>query len=205
MRVARSELDLPGQKKRDSSTLLRFIPLLSQPPRRRMIPATRRVAPGSLTVVRNVQGRQVARNTFGALAGGGGKNLVVVQHGTGRSLLTRSFSHTSTSRSSLNFVLQPKERGDTINCEARNEESPGRPEHAVISTFDLFSIGGPYPNPSLSPRVQAPMLVTSLPFSRSEQFAHRRPYAGWQHIYQRSEGFGYSGAGACCLAAVKHG
>ena len=49
----------------------------------------------------------------------------------------------------MNFALQSKEKkekGD-IKGENKNEDLLGRPEHAVISTFDLFSIGGPYSYP----------------------------------------------------------
>lgn len=115
-----------------------------------MIPATRRVTPGSLTIVRNVQGRQVARNTLRTRTGRSGENLIVAQHDRGSFQHTRGFSQTTPSWTSLNFVLQPKEKGDIAKREDKNGDSLGRPEHAVISTFDLFSIGGPYPYLTLS-------------------------------------------------------
>ena len=113
-----------------------------------MIPATRCATPASLTVVRNVQG-QVARSTFGTRPSIGGKNIVA-QHGRGMPQHTRSFSRTTPAWSSLNFVFQPKEteKEDVIKREDMTEHPLGRPEHAVISTFDLFSIGGLYSNPS---------------------------------------------------------
>ena len=106
-----------------------------------MIPATtRRVASSSLTA----QGRQVARRTCGV-----GVNVTVAQLGGRRFQQTRSLAQTHPSRSALNFALQSKEKkekGD-IKGENKNEDLLGRPEHAVISTFDLFSIGGPYSYP----------------------------------------------------------
>jgi len=107
-----------------------------------MIPAARRVTSSSLTVVRNGQGRQVSRNACGARTGSGVNNVTVAQLG-GRHPQTRGFSQTAPSRSALDFALKPKE-GDILKAEAKNEDPLGRPEHAVISTFDLFSIGGPY-------------------------------------------------------------
>ena len=110
-----------------------------------MIPVTRRA---TLTAVRSLPGRQLACNTFGTRTGDCGKNVIVAQYGRRGLQHTRGFSQTTPSWSSLNFVLQPKEKRDIVEREGENEDSPGRPEHAVISTFDLFSIGGPHSNPS---------------------------------------------------------
>lgn len=167
-----------------------------------MIPAARRATPGSLPVVRNVQGRQVARNTVGARTISGGKNIVVAQHERERPQHARGFSRTIPGRSSLNFVLQPKEKGEILKREGRNEDPLGQPEHAVISAFDLFSIGGSHS--SLSYACCTLPTATLFCFSWSEQFAHRRPYAGWQYIHQRFERSGDPGTGACRFVAVKH-
>jgi len=105
-----------------------------------MIAATTcRVASRSLTA----QGRQVARRTYGV----GVNNVTVAQLGGREFQQTRSLSQTRPSRSALNFALQSKEKGDVVKGESKNEDPLGRPEHAVISTFDLFSIGGPYSYP----------------------------------------------------------
>ena len=127
-----------------------------------MIPATRRVTSGSLTVVRNAQGRQIARN-LGARTG---TNVSAVWLGGGGLQQTRGFSQTSPSRSALNFALNPNEKGDIVKGEDKNEDPLGRPEHAVISTFDLFSIGGPYSY--LSPCLLKFPDIMSLYSSRSE-------------------------------------
>jgi len=107
-----------------------------------MIRATCRVTSSSL-ILRNAQGRQVARRAFGARKGNGG-NFTVAQLGGGRLQQSRGFSQTTPSRSTLNLAFQPKEEGGIVKGEGKNEDPLGRPEHAVISTFDLFSIGGPY-------------------------------------------------------------
>lgn len=159
-----------------------------------MIPIPRRVASGSLAVVRNAQVRQVTRNALWVRTGGDSKNVTTVQHGGRGPNQTRGFSQTTPTWSAPDFVLQPKEKGG----DAKNEDPPGRPEHAVISTFDLFSIGGPCLCPSLW--LSGLLDVMSWRFSWSEQFTYRRAYAGWQHIHQRLEGFRDSGASACCLA-----
>ena len=110
-----------------------------------MIPlTTRRVTSSSLIVVRNAGGRQVARHaTWGTRNGVGGNKVTVTQFGEGKHQQTRGFFQTHPSRSALNLATQPKEKGDTATGESQSEDSLGRPEHAVISTFDLFSIGGP--------------------------------------------------------------
>jgi len=109
-----------------------------------MIPATtRRMTSSSLIAIRNTHGLQVARNACQVRAGG--INVTVAQLGGGRLQQTRGFSDSTPSRSALNFVLQPTEKGDVVKGEGKSEDPLGRPEHAVISTFDLFSIGGPYP------------------------------------------------------------
>jgi len=107
-----------------------------------MIHATCRVTSSSLIIIRNAHGRQVARKAFGARTGTRG-NITVARLGGGRLQQFRGFSQTTPSRSTLNLAFQPKE-GDIVKGEGKNEDPLGRPEHAVISTFDLFSIGGPY-------------------------------------------------------------
>ena len=108
-----------------------------------ILAATRRVTSGSLAVVRNPRGRQVASKTCGT----GGDNATVAQLGGRKFQQTRGFSQTRPSRSALNSALQPKEKGNTVRDEGKNEDPLSRPEHAVISTFDLFSIGGPCSHP----------------------------------------------------------
>jgi len=157
---------------------------------------TRRVVSTSLTA----QGRQVARKTCGV----GVNNVTVAQLGGRKFQQTRSLSQTHPSRSALNYALQSekKEEGD-VKGESKNEDPLGRPEHAVISTFDLFSIGGPY---SYSPPYPSKFQVTILrKFSWSQQLAHRRPYEGWQYIYQRPERSGDFGTGACHVSACSTG
>lgn len=111
-----------------------------------MIPlTTRRVTSSSHIAVRNAGGRQVARHTtWGTRNGVGGNQVTVAQFGEGRHQQTRGFFQTCPSRSALNSAIQPKEKGDIVRGESQSEGSLGRPEHAVISTFDLFSIGGPW-------------------------------------------------------------
>ena len=99
-----------------------------------MIPAmTRRMTSNSLAVVCGAQGRRIIRN---------GNNFTVAQLGGGGLQQTRGFSRTTPSRSALNSAIQPKEKGGILKGEGKSEDPLGRPEHAVISTFDLFSIGG---------------------------------------------------------------
>lgn len=109
-----------------------------------MIHTTRRVTSSSLAAIRNAQGRQIARTVYGARNGSGGNNVTVAQLGGGRLQQARGFSQTIPSRSALGFAVQPKETEDMVGGEGEGEDPMGRPEHAVISTFDLFSIGGPY-------------------------------------------------------------
>jgi hypothetical protein len=124
-----------------------------------MIPTARRAASSSLPVVRNAQGRHVARNVRGARTGAGGNNVTVARLGGGRLQQIRGLSSTTPTRSALDLALKPKE--DIVKGEGKDEEPLGRPEHAVISTFDLFSIGGPYSYPlyclSESPDVMFPL------------------------------------------------
>jgi len=168
-----------------------------------MIPAaTRRVTSSSLAIVRNAQGRQVARKTCGT----SGDNATVAQLDRRKFQQTRDFSQTHPSRSALNSALQPKEKkekGDTVRGESKNEDPLGRPEHAVISTFDLFSIGGPcsYPPPYPS-KFQLSMLRR---FSWSQQLTYRRPYEGWQYIYQRPERSGDFGTGLYHVRTCSNG
>lgn len=111
-----------------------------------MIPATtRRVTSSSLAIISSVHGRQVARNACRARPEAGDNDATVAQLGEGRFQQTRGFSHSTPSRSALNFVLRPTEKGGIVKDEGKSEDPLGRPEHAVISTFDLFSIGGPCP------------------------------------------------------------
>ena len=102
-----------------------------------MISVARRATSRSLTVLRNSQGHH-------ARTGAGGSNVTVAQLGGGILQQTRGFSRTGPSRSALNVALKPNEKGDSAKQEGKNEDPLGRPEHAVISTFDLFSIGGLY-------------------------------------------------------------
>ena len=163
-----------------------------------MIPPTaRRVTSSSLVAIRNAGGRQVARQaTWGKRT----NNITVAQFSEGIHQQTRGFFQTSPSRSALNSALQPKEKDDTVRGESKSEDSLGRPEHAVISTFDLFSIGG---SDSYLPQYLSRFKVTaSRHFSWSQQLTHCRPHAGRQYIYQRPEragSFGTSayGIGAC--------
>ena len=164
-----------------------------------MIPAARRVTSGSLTVVRKAQGLQVTLNAFGSRTGVDGKNFAAVQRGGRGPQHARTIFYTAPSRSSLNSVLQPKEEGEIIKSDGKKDDPLGQPEHAVISTFDLFSIGGPYFYLLL--RLLKLLDAAFWRFSWSEQFAHRRPYAGWQHIHQRLEGFGDSGTSTCYIVA----
>ena len=164
-----------------------------------MIPTTaRRATSNSLAIVRNAQGRQIARKPCGV----GGN---IAQLGGGFQL-TRGFSHTRPSRSALNSALQPKEKkekADVVKGESKKGDPLGRPEHAVISTFDLFSIGGPYSYPPpYSLKFQFIMLRR---FSWSEQLTYRRPYEGWQHIYQRPKGSRDFGTSACYIRAYSNG
>ena len=110
-----------------------------------MIPPTaRRMTSSSLIAVRNAGGRQVARHaTWGKRTGVDGNNVTVAQFSQGNHQQTRGFFQTFPSRSALNSAIRPKEKDDTVRDESKSEDSLGRPEHAVISTFDLFSIGGP--------------------------------------------------------------
>ena len=149
-----------------------------------MIPVTRRATSCSLTVVRNAQGRQVTRVRTGT----SGNSIAVAQVGRGRLQQARVFSQTHPRRSALNLALEPNENGDVAKGEGEDE---ARPEHAVISTFDLFSIGGPYScfQPCLLKFPDAMSWCSSW----SEQLTHRRPHEGWQHIYQRSKRSGAPG------------
>jgi len=145
-----------------------------------MIPATRRAASSSLTVVRNARGRQVPRNVTwcGERTGAGGSNVIV---SGGRLQQTRGFSQTTPSRSALT-ALKREENKDIVKGEGQDEDPLRRPEHAVISTFDLFSVGGPLSRSS-SCLLKFPDAMLRR-FSWSEQFTYRRPHEGWQHIYQ---------------------
>ena len=109
-----------------------------------MIPVARRAASSSLTIVRNNRS-QVPRNATkcGGRTGAGG-NVIVSQLGR-RLQQTRTFTQTSPSRSALASALGRGGDEDIVKGEDQNEDSEplDRPEHAVISTFDLFSIGGP--------------------------------------------------------------
>ena len=125
-----------------------------------MFPTARRAASSSLPVVRNAQGRHVARNVRGARTGAGGNNVTIARLGGGSLQQIRGLSSTTPTRSALDLALKPKEE-DIVNGGGKDEEPLGRPEHAVISTFDLFSIGGPYSYPSYclseSPNVMSPL------------------------------------------------
>ena len=148
-----------------------------------MIPATtRRVTSSSLSViVRDTQGRQVARKARVAGTGLGGNSVTVVQLGGRKFQQTRDFSQTRPSRSVLNSAHQPNEKRNIVKAEGRSEGPLSRPEHAVISTFDLFSIGGPYFHP---PPYPSKSRVTILRrFSWPQQLTYRWPYEGWQHIH----------------------
>ena len=158
-----------------------------------MIPATRRATSGSLTVVNNARGPQVLRNVTrcGKRTGAGGNNVIVAQLGGGRLQQARAISQTSPSRSVLTFALRRDGKEDVVKGETQDEDPLGRPEHAVISTFDLFSIGGPYfYSPSRS--LKSPDAALRF-FSWSKQFTYRWPNEGWQHFYQRLERFGDPG------------
>ena len=111
-----------------------------------MIPVTRRATSSSLTAVRNTRGHQVPRNVtrWGELTGAGGNNVIVAQLGGGRLQHARGFSQSNPSRSVLTFALGGDEKEDVAKGEGQDDDPLSRPEHAVISTFDLFSIGGPH-------------------------------------------------------------
>ena len=161
-----------------------------------MIPVTRRAASSFLTVVRNVRG-QVPRNATrcGERTGASG-NVIVAQLGR-RLQQTRTLTQTSPSRSALASALGRDTDEDIVKGEDQNEEPLDRPEHAVISTFDLFSIGGSsfYSSSRLS---KFPDVALRY-FSGPEQLTYRRPYEGWQYIYQQLERFGNPGTGTCRL------
>jgi len=144
-----------------------------------MIPVTRRATSGSLTVVRNAQGHQVSRNGITRLGWrtGAGGNVTIAQLGGGILQQARGISRTSPSRSVLTSTLRRDEKEDVVKDEGQDEDPLGRPEHAVISTFDLFSIGGPYPYSS-SRSLKSPD-ATLRYFSWSKQFTYRRPHEGW--------------------------
>ncbi|KAF9786356.1 L-serine ammonia-lyase [Thelephora terrestris] len=128
-----------------------------------MLPAIRRVTSGSLTTVRKAQGLQVAQVAFGSRTGFDGKNVTAVQRSEGGSRHARTISHTAPSRSSLNSVLQQKEEGGIIKGEGKKEGPLGQPEHAVISTFDLFSIGvGPSSSHTVGPMRAGNIFINDL-------------------------------------------
>lgn len=79
-----------------------------------------------------------------------------------------------TRRSITNAALKPASDTDAIAPVERQ-----LPEHAVISTFDLFSIGGPF---DLRTRSDALILSTR---SRPLLFSHCWAYACCQDIYYR--------------------
>ena len=110
-----------------------------------MIPATRRTAASCLTISCKAQGRQFALRAGISV----GCHHIAVQHDGVRPQQTRGFSQTTPSLSTLNPVPLRKGERD-VKSDVKNEDPLGRPEHAVISTFDLFSIGGPYSNSSFS-------------------------------------------------------
>jgi len=161
-----------------------------------MIPVTRRATSGSLTFVLNARGHQVSRHvTRWERTGAGGNNVIVARLGGGRFQQARGFSQTSPSRSVLTSALGRDGKEDIVREEGQDEDPLGRPEHAVISTFDLFSIGGPYSySSSRSWKSPDPTLRY---FSWSKQFTYRRPNEGWQHLYQRLERSGDPRTRAC--------
>lgn len=127
---------------------LSFVPHLSSPNHTYdgMLLATRRATSSSLTFVRNARGHQVHCNVTRCerRTGAGGNNVIVAQLSGGRLQQARGFSQSSPSRSVLTSTLKRDEKEDVVKREGQDEDPLGRPEHAVISTFDLFSIGGPY-------------------------------------------------------------
>ena len=110
-----------------------------------MIPATRRAATSCLIISCKAQGRQFALGAGTSV----GCHHISAQLDGGTHQQTRGFSQTTSNLSALNHVPLRKEKGD-VKSDGKSEDPLGRPEHAVISTFDLFSIGGPYSNLSFS-------------------------------------------------------
>jgi hypothetical protein len=112
-----------------------------------MIPPTaRRAASSSLLSCATPRVATSHVMSVGRETGAGGNNVTVARLGGGRLQQIRGLSSTTLpTRSALDLALKPKE--DIVKGEGKDEEPLGRPEHAVISTFDLFSIGGPYSYP----------------------------------------------------------
>ena len=99
----------------------------------------------------------------------------------------------------VNFPTNNSSLSQAKGCDPPIEADSVKPGHAVISTFDLFSIGGEYSH--ITPHLTTDKLSLS---SRTKQLTHSRTHACWQNFHRGSKRTRFAKSGRSCPRIVAH-